>query len=174
MSGLLPSCTLPDRLVKKIVCCLRRAMQFGFEGPTTRDDRGGGVFLLRSDRRDCAGSLNQRRMNGGRTFNGRNLAAGDLAVRVGVFTSGGDAPGMNACIRAVVRTALPLGHEVIGIRRGTRGSWTKTFTFRSTGTITRCTCGASRISSIAGERSCIPAAASDSGQRKVCGRRPRF
>jgi 6-phosphofructokinase 1 len=42
-------------------------------------------------------------------------------VRIGVFTSGGDAPGMNACIRAVVRTALPLGHEVIGIRRGYQG-----------------------------------------------------
>ena len=42
-------------------------------------------------------------------------------MRIGVFTSGGDAPGMNACIRAVVRTALPLGHEVIGIRRGYQG-----------------------------------------------------
>ncbi len=42
-------------------------------------------------------------------------------MRIGVFTSGGDAPGMNACIRAVVRTALPLGHEVIGIRRGYKG-----------------------------------------------------
>jgi 6-phosphofructokinase 1 len=42
-------------------------------------------------------------------------------VRIGVFTSGGDAPGMNACIRAVVRTALPRGHDVIGIRRGYKG-----------------------------------------------------
>ena len=42
-------------------------------------------------------------------------------MRIGVFTSGGDAPGMNACIRAVVRTALPLGDEVIGIRRGYQG-----------------------------------------------------
>ncbi|MFN7118305.1 MAG: 6-phosphofructokinase [Saprospiraceae bacterium] len=41
--------------------------------------------------------------------------------RIAVFTSGGDAPGMNACIRAVVRTALHHGIEVIGIRRGYQG-----------------------------------------------------
>ena len=38
--------------------------------------------------------------------------------RIGVLTSGGDAPGMNACLRAVVRHALPIGLEVIGVRRG--------------------------------------------------------
>ena len=41
--------------------------------------------------------------------------------RIGVLTSGGDAPGMNACIRAVVRTALLRGVEVFGIRRGFSG-----------------------------------------------------
>lgn len=41
--------------------------------------------------------------------------------RIGVFTSGGDAPGMNACIRAVVRTALYYGMEVYGINRGYSG-----------------------------------------------------
>lgn len=41
--------------------------------------------------------------------------------KIGVFTSGGDAPGMNACIRAVVRTALHNGIEVVGIRRGYQG-----------------------------------------------------
>lgn len=41
--------------------------------------------------------------------------------RIGVFTSGGDAPGMNAAIRAVVRQAAVLGLEVIGIRRGYAG-----------------------------------------------------
>ena len=41
--------------------------------------------------------------------------------RIGVLTSGGDAPGMNPAIRAVVRTALGLGMEVFGIRRGFRG-----------------------------------------------------
>ena len=38
-----------------------------------------------------------------------------------VYTSGGDAPGMNACLRAVVRTALGNDLEVIGIRRGYAG-----------------------------------------------------
>ncbi len=41
--------------------------------------------------------------------------------RIGVLTSGGDAPGMNAAIRAVTRTALYKGMEVIGIRRGYTG-----------------------------------------------------
>lgn len=41
--------------------------------------------------------------------------------RIGVLTSGGDAPGMNAAIRAVVRTALNCGVECIGIRRGYNG-----------------------------------------------------
>ena len=38
--------------------------------------------------------------------------------RIGVLTSGGDAPGMNPCVRAVVRSALYHGLEVYGIRRG--------------------------------------------------------
>ena len=41
--------------------------------------------------------------------------------RIGVFTSGGDAPGMNACVRAVVRTAIAHDLEVFGIRRGYEG-----------------------------------------------------
>jgi len=41
--------------------------------------------------------------------------------KIGVFTSGGDAPGMNACVRAVVRTAIFNGIEVIGIRHGYNG-----------------------------------------------------
>ncbi len=40
---------------------------------------------------------------------------------IGVLTSGGDAPGMNAAIRAVVRTALVKGFNVWGIRRGYHG-----------------------------------------------------
>lgn len=40
---------------------------------------------------------------------------------IGVLTSGGDAPGMNAAIRAVVRTALKEGIKVKGIRRGFLG-----------------------------------------------------
>ena len=41
--------------------------------------------------------------------------------RIGVLTSGGDAPGMNAAIRAVTRTALDKGWEVCGIRHGYTG-----------------------------------------------------
>lgn len=42
-------------------------------------------------------------------------------TRIGVFTSGGDAPGMNACIRSVVRRAVAEGLEVVGVRRGYAG-----------------------------------------------------
>lgn len=41
--------------------------------------------------------------------------------RIGVLTSGGDAPGMNPCVRAVVRTAMFHGIECYGIRRGYNG-----------------------------------------------------
>ena len=41
--------------------------------------------------------------------------------RIGLLTSGGDAPGMNAAIRAVVRTAIYYGMEVFGIERGYAG-----------------------------------------------------
>jgi len=41
--------------------------------------------------------------------------------KIGVLTSGGDAPGMNACIRAVTRGAMAQGVEVIGIKRGYSG-----------------------------------------------------
>jgi len=41
--------------------------------------------------------------------------------RIGVLTSGGDAPGMNAAVRAVVRTAVNRGMECVGIRRGWSG-----------------------------------------------------
>ena len=41
--------------------------------------------------------------------------------RIGILTSGGDAPGMNAAVRAVVRAAISYGIECIGIRRGWQG-----------------------------------------------------
>ena len=41
--------------------------------------------------------------------------------RIGVLTSGGDAPGMNAAVRAVVRSAIAAGVEVLGIYRGYSG-----------------------------------------------------
>ncbi|MBQ9891367.1 MAG: 6-phosphofructokinase [Firmicutes bacterium] len=42
-------------------------------------------------------------------------------MRVGLLTSGGDAPGMNACIRAVTRACLYYGMEVIGFHQGYEG-----------------------------------------------------
>ena len=44
-----------------------------------------------------------------------------MIKRIGVLTSGGDAPGMNAAVRAVVRAALAHGIECVGIRRGWQG-----------------------------------------------------
>jgi len=44
-----------------------------------------------------------------------------ILKRLGVLTSGGDAPGMNACIRAIVRSAASYGIKVIGIKRGYAG-----------------------------------------------------
>ena len=60
--------------------------------------------------------------------------------RIGVFTSGGDAPGMNAAIRAVVRASLLYGIECIGIRRGYHGLLNGDFTrldFESVSDISR-------------------------------------
>ncbi len=42
-------------------------------------------------------------------------------TKIGVLTSGGDSPGMNACVRAVVRTGIHHGLEVFGIMRGYSG-----------------------------------------------------
>ena len=47
--------------------------------------------------------------------------------RIGVLTSGGDAPGMNAAIRAVVRTAIYYGKEVYGFYRGYQGLIEKSY-----------------------------------------------
>ena len=43
------------------------------------------------------------------------------AKKIAVLTSGGDAPGMNAAVRAVVRTAISFGMEVYGVRHGYNG-----------------------------------------------------
>ena len=52
-----------------------------------------------------------------------NMNPDDVAPikRIGVLTSGGDAPGMNAAIRAVVRRAISNGKKVIGIQKGYQG-----------------------------------------------------
>jgi len=45
----------------------------------------------------------------------------DPTKRIGVLNSGGDAPGMNAAVRAVARTALEHGVDVYGIHEGYQG-----------------------------------------------------
>ncbi len=45
----------------------------------------------------------------------------DKITKIGVLTSGGDAPGMNAAVRAVVRTALSKGIQVMGVKHGYNG-----------------------------------------------------
>ncbi|MGL5972556.1 MAG: 6-phosphofructokinase, partial [Oscillospiraceae bacterium] len=47
--------------------------------------------------------------------------------KIGVLTSGGDAPGMNAAIRAVVRAAIVNDIEIIGIKSGYEGLLNKNF-----------------------------------------------
>lgn len=42
-------------------------------------------------------------------------------MRIGILTGGGDAPGLNACIKALVERCVEEGHEAIGIRRGWQG-----------------------------------------------------
>ncbi len=50
-----------------------------------------------------------------------------MTKRIAVLTSGGDAPGLNAAIRAVVRAGNYYGYEVIGVRRGYKGLIEKEF-----------------------------------------------
>ncbi len=55
------------------------------------------------------------------------MHTGKNIKRIGVLTSGGDSPGMNAAIRAVVRTAIYNNLEVVGIMRGYSGLLNKQF-----------------------------------------------
>ena len=50
-----------------------------------------------------------------------------MIKKIGILTSGGDSPGMNAAIRAVTRVALKNGIEVYGIRDGFKGLIDKNF-----------------------------------------------
>ncbi|MCL4394848.1 MAG: 6-phosphofructokinase, partial [Chloroflexi bacterium] len=44
-----------------------------------------------------------------------------MAKRIGLLTGGGDAPGQNVCLKALVYSATDLGYDVIGIRKGWEG-----------------------------------------------------
>ena len=52
----------------------------------------------------------------------------EMTKKIGVLTSGGDAPGMNAAVRAVTRAALSKGMSVLGIKRGYVGLLNKEYT----------------------------------------------
>lgn len=54
------------------------------------------------------------------------MLGGNEVKRIGLVTSGGDAPGMNAAIRAVVRIAYSRGFQVVGFERGWEGLMTDT------------------------------------------------
>jgi 6-phosphofructokinase 1 len=41
--------------------------------------------------------------------------------KIGIITSGGDAPGMNAAVRSIVRTGIYNGFDLIGFKRGFKG-----------------------------------------------------
>ena len=71
-------------------------------------------------------------------------------MRFGIFCSGGDAPGMNPCLRAIVRSAIAAGHEVVGIRRGYHGLLTEQFYPDSTGEILMGLRSVSNISKLGG------------------------
>jgi 6-phosphofructokinase 1 len=53
----------------------------------------------------------------------QNTPATKLIRNIGVLTSGGDAPGMNAVIRSVVRGGIYSGFKVFGVQRGFHGLW---------------------------------------------------
>lgn len=59
--------------------------------------------------------------------NGKKPSGKGHRTRIAVLTSGGDSPGMNACIRAVTRSAMSRGCEVIGIKRGYSGIYVREF-----------------------------------------------
>lgn len=50
-----------------------------------------------------------------------DLEARNMVKRIGVMTSGGDSPGMNAAIRAITRSAISRGIEVMAIEDGYLG-----------------------------------------------------
>jgi 6-phosphofructokinase len=44
-----------------------------------------------------------------------------MAKRIGVLTGGGDAPGLNFCLKTIAHSAIDRGYEVVGIRKGWQG-----------------------------------------------------
>jgi 6-phosphofructokinase 1 len=60
-----------------------------------------------------------------------------MAKKIGIITSGGDAPGMTAAVRAIVRRGISLGYQMIGIRRGFKGLLEDDFTTLTSRSVSR-------------------------------------
>jgi len=71
-------------------------------------------------------------------------------MRIGVFCSGGDAPGMNPCVRAVVRSTISAGHEAVGIYRGYHGLLNEDLFINAQGTATMTARSVSDLSKLGG------------------------
>ncbi|MDR1491599.1 MAG: 6-phosphofructokinase [Planctomycetaceae bacterium] len=56
-------------------------------------------------------------------------------MRIGILCSGGDAPGMNPCLRAIVRAAVSIGDEALGIMHGYEGLMNEEFYTQPDGTV---------------------------------------
>lgn len=100
-------------------------------------------------------------------------------MKIGVFCSGGDAPGMNACLRAIVRTAVSAGHEVVGIKRGYQGILDENFYSSADGNVQMMMRSVSGISMLGGtllHSSRCPDFETEAGMRKAADilRRHRF
>src|SRR5439155_24902040 len=95
------------------------------ESVSTRpaDTRAGWARCPRSCERSARRSW-RRRSTGKRRTRSPRLRRNEshLALRIGVLTGGGYAPGLNAAIRAVVLRATALWHEVLGITEGWAGA----------------------------------------------------
>jgi 6-phosphofructokinase 1 len=61
-----------------------------------------------------------------------------MVKKLGIITSGGDAPGMTAAVRAIVRRGISLSYQMIGIRRGFKGLLEDDFTTLTSRSVSRC------------------------------------
>ena len=71
-------------------------------------------------------------------------------MRIAVLCSGGDAPGMNPCVRAIVRAAVSIDDEVLGVLRGYEGLLDENFYLQPDGTIFMGMRAVSGLSSVGG------------------------